>query len=100
MPGVQCNACKRVGYEAINCDMLALALFVEGYVKASQTDLARDYIKQRWLTRWKNRLGQSARTPCQVMRSYFDVLNITPDTLDQAMDWDCWPDADGDPNLK
>jgi hypothetical protein len=30
-PGVQCNACKRLGHTAANCDMLAMALFLERY---------------------------------------------------------------------
>ena len=29
LPTVQCEACKRIGHEAVNCDMLALALFIE-----------------------------------------------------------------------
>ena len=29
LPNVQCEACKRIDHEAINCDMLALALFIE-----------------------------------------------------------------------
>ncbi len=33
------------------------------------------------------------------MRFYCEHMNITPDTLDHAMDWDCWPEDDGDPNL-
>jgi hypothetical protein len=28
LPDKQCNACKRIGHQAINCDMLALALFI------------------------------------------------------------------------
>jgi hypothetical protein len=30
------------------------------------------------------------------MQTYCDNYNITPDDLDQAMDWDCWPDCDHD----
>ena len=29
VPGVQCNACKRIGHEASSCDMLAIALFLD-----------------------------------------------------------------------
>jgi hypothetical protein len=79
--------------------MFALALFVDRYTKASLTESDRSNIKTKWLARWKERLGQPARTPRQVMRSYCDTMNITPDTLDQAMDWDCWPEDDGDPDL-
>ena len=41
-----------------------------------------------------SRLGQPARTPRQMMHSYCDIINITPDTLNLAMDWECWPESD------
>jgi hypothetical protein len=42
------------------------------------------------------KLGQPARTPRQVMQTYCNNYNITPDHLDQAMDWECWPNLDHD----
>jgi hypothetical protein len=75
--------------------MLALALFIERH-KKSLTDAAHNEIKSKWLARWRDRLGQPARTPRQVMRTYCDALNITADTLDHAMDWECWPESDVD----
>jgi hypothetical protein len=41
LPDKQCDACKRIGHEAINCDMLALALFIECY-KQSIMDSERN----------------------------------------------------------
>jgi hypothetical protein len=61
--------------------MLALALFIECY-KQSLLDLEHNKIESTWLARWKERLGQPARTPLQVMHMYCDVMNITTDTLD------------------
>ena len=98
LPNVQCEACKRIGHEAINCDMLALALIIERH-KQSLSDAKRDEIESKWLTRWKERLGQPARTPRQVMRTYCDAMNITTDTLDLAMDWECWPESVSDVDL-
>ena len=94
-PGVQCDACKRLGHNAVNCDMLAIALYIDRYVK-DITDNERANIESRWIDKWKAKLGQPARTPRQVMQTYCDNFNITPDDLDQAMDWDCWPDCDHD----
>jgi hypothetical protein len=65
LPNVQCEACKRIGHKAINCNMLALALFIECH-KQSLLDAKRDEIESKWLTRWKERLGQPVRTLCQV----------------------------------
>jgi hypothetical protein len=71
--GVQCEACKRLGHEAANCDMLALGLFITRYMKEELSAANRDAIEQQWLKRWKNKLGMPARTPRQVM-SYENIL--------------------------
>jgi hypothetical protein len=78
--------------------MLALALFIERH-KQSLSDADRDSIESKWLARWKERLGQPARTPPQVMHTYCDAMNITTETLDLAMDWDCWPELATDFDL-
>ena len=89
-PGVQCDACKRLGHDAANCDMLAIALYIDRYIKDS-SDQDRSAIESRWVEKWNAKLGQPARTPRQIMRTYCDNYNITPDNLDRAMDWECWP---------
>ncbi len=99
-PGVQCDACKRLGHDAANCDMLAIALYIDRYIKDT-TDQDRSAIESRWIEKWNAKLGQPARTPRQIMRTYCDNFNITPDNLDRAMDWDCWPECDlTDPDLE
>ena len=45
--------------------MLALALFIECH-KQSLLDAKRDEIESKWLTRWKERLGQPVQTLHQV----------------------------------
>ena len=98
LPNVQCEACKRIGHEAVNCDMLALALFIERH-KHSLSDAERSAIESKWVAHWKERLGQPARTPRQVMHTYCDTMNITTETLDRAMDWECWPESGADDDL-
>ena len=78
--------------------MLALALFIERH-KQSLSDTERDSIESQCLTRWKERLGQPARTPRQVMHTNCDAMNITPETLNLALDWDCWPELATDFDL-
>jgi hypothetical protein len=75
--------------------MLALALFIEHH-KKFLLDAERNEIESTWLACWKVCLGQPAGTPRQVMRTYCDVLNITEDTLNLIMDWECWPELDVD----
>ena len=89
-PDVTCAACKRRGHLATNCDMLAMALFLEKYNKLlTRTD--RDKIESAWLARWKENLGNPTRMPRKVMRAYLDHMDISEDTLDHQMDWDSWP---------
>jgi hypothetical protein len=49
-PDKQCDACKRIGHEAITCNMLALALFIECH-KQSLLDSEHNEIESKWLAR-------------------------------------------------
>jgi hypothetical protein len=82
LPGVQCDVCKHIGHEVFNYNILALALFVNRYVRDSLVDSDCTDIEHKWLTRWKEHLGEPGRTPQQVMWVYCDTMNTTPDTLD------------------
>ena len=53
IPGVQCDACKLIGHEASSCDMLAIALFLNKYIKHSLSDDVRCAIELTWVDRWK-----------------------------------------------
>ncbi len=90
-PKVQCNACKRIGHEAATCNMLAIALFLDRY-KPDMSKADWSQLESKWLSWWKDRIGQPAWTPRQVMCTYCDMLNITPEHLDLAMMWESWPD--------
>jgi hypothetical protein len=79
---------------AANCDMLAISLFIDRYTKKDLSESDRSNIKHKWLGHWKDKLGMPARTPQQVMRMYCDANIITPEVLDLAMDWECWPKSD------
>jgi hypothetical protein len=92
---ITCTACKRRGHMATNCDMLAMALFLEKYVKKNMSHSDRDKIEAAWLQRWKDRLGNPSHLPCKVMKAYLEYMDISTEVLDNQMDWDCWP-ADDD----
>jgi hypothetical protein len=74
--------------------MLAITLFINRYTKKEMSESERSVLEHKWLGRWKEKLGMPARTPPQVMQIYCDMNNITPEFLDLAMDWDCWPESD------
>jgi hypothetical protein len=91
-PDIVCNACRRTGHVAANCDVLAIALFIEKY-KKELPDEVKDEIESDWVTRWKDRLG-NPRKPRRVMKTYIDLLDISVDALDENMCWECWPEDD------
>jgi hypothetical protein len=72
--------------------MLAVALFVDRHIKKEMTETQCHSIEEKWLARRKDKVGVT-RTPRQVMRAYCNHHDITPDNLDLAMDWDCWPEG-------
>ena len=72
--------------------MLAIALFLNKYIKTSPTDDTHRTIKSTWVARWKEKLGQPQRSPSQVMKAYCDDFYITSGHLNLAMDWECWPE--------
>jgi hypothetical protein len=61
--GMQCNACKRLGHEASSCDMLAIALFLDKYVKHFLSDDDRRRMELNWVDRWKEKLAHPQRSP-------------------------------------
>ena len=95
LPGVNCAACKRTGHEASNCDMLAITFFVDRH-KDRLLDAEKSSIEEKWISRWKDNVGQPTRTPRQVMRAYCKELDITAEHLAEVMDWECWPASNDD----
>ncbi len=73
--------------------MLAVALFVDRYVKTDLLESQHCSIKEKWLVCWKDRIGSPTRLPRQVMRTYCKNYDVTPDNLDLALDWECWPES-------
>jgi hypothetical protein len=93
MPDVICAACKRHCCLASSCNMQAIALFIERH-KKQLSESEKLVIEENWIAHWKDKVGQLARTPHQVMQAYCDDLYISVGHLAaDAMDWDCWPKA-------
>jgi hypothetical protein len=95
LPGVTCAACKRAGHEATNCDMLAIALFMDRH-KDRLLENEKSSIEEKWIARWKDNVGQPTCTPRQLMQTYCKELDISAEHLIEAMDWDCWTTSDDD----
>ena len=93
-PDLICDACRRSGHIAAQCDMLAIAIFIEKYKKEASPDM-KDKIEEAWLARWKGELGNPSKKPRRVMKAYIDSLDSTVDAVDEQMCWECWPEDDG-----
>jgi hypothetical protein len=65
--------------------MLAFALFVEHH-KKQLSESEKLAIKENWIAHWKDKVGQPARTLCQVMWAYCNNLYISVNHLVDAMD--------------
>ncbi len=70
--------------------MLAMALFLEKYVKVSMIPSTCNKIEAAWLQRWKETLGNPCQLPHKVLQAYLNLLDILADMLDDQMDWECW----------
>jgi hypothetical protein len=56
-------ACKQLGHEATNCNMLAIALFINHYTKKELSETDWMDIEHKWLGCWKEKLRMPARIP-------------------------------------
>ena len=93
-PDVTCAACRQCGHPASCCDMLAMALFLEKYMKRDLSKLEREKVESAWLDRWKDRLGNPSRLPSKVMKAYLEYMDMSSTMLDEQMEWECWPHTD------
>ena len=92
-PDIICDACRRKGHVAANCDVLAIALFIEKY-KRELSNKAKDKIESAWVERWSSAVGNPTKKPRRTMKAYMDLLDLTVDDMDDQMCWDCWPEGD------
>jgi len=93
-PDLICDACRRSGHIAAQCDMLAIAIFIKKYKKEASAD-TKDKLEEAWLARWKSELGNPSKKPRCVMKAYIDYLDSTVDAVNEQMCWECWPEDDG-----
>ena len=66
--------------------MLAIALFLDKYVKHFLSDDDRRRMELNWVDRWKEKLTHPQHSPTQVMKAYCTKLDILSGHLDLAMD--------------
>ena len=83
-PNTICDACRHTGHVAANCDVLAIALFIEKYKRDLTNDM-KDKIETDWVTHWHSVIGNPTKKPHRIMKTYMDLLDISVDDLDEQM---------------
>jgi hypothetical protein len=83
-PGKICNACQCTGHVKANCNVLAIALFIEKYKRHISNNM-KDCLESEWVKHWKDSLGNPIKKSCQVMKMYLDLMDISMDYLDKNM---------------
>ena len=68
-----------------------MALFLSTFISKAMSQADRDKIDIAWLQGWKEKLGNPSHMPYKVMRAYLEYMNISSETLDTQVDWECWP---------
>ena len=90
---VQCPACHRRGHHVQNCDMLAMAVSLNHYIRDQLTPDMITTIETNWLERHRPQLDNIRQTPRQVLRAYADTYNYTTADIENSLDWDTWDDT-------
>ena len=90
---VQCPACHRRGHHVQNCDMLAMAISLNHYIREQLTPEMVTAIEANWLERHRPQLDNIQQTPRQVLRAYADAYNYTTADIENSLDWDTWDDT-------
>lgn len=90
---VQCDACRRVSHMAISCDMLAICIFIDEYMRDHLNDRQRTQIMDAWMKRHREKLGRPRNGPRQVTRTYMEDLDLSMADIGAQLDWEAWEDS-------
>ncbi len=80
-----CSACGRSGNKAVQCDHLAMFIFLSWYVKSIDAD-AVTAVKEHLMDKYKKWLGSDAKPPLTVAALYPGVSGLTVNQVDAEMD--------------
>ncbi len=74
---------------ATDCNMLAIALFIEEYKRNMSNEEKDKQLEHDWLKHWCGALRNPSKTSCRIMRAYIDYLYILVGALNDHICWDC-----------
>jgi hypothetical protein len=71
LPGVTCAACWQISHQAVNFDMLAMALCLKRNMKGHLSNATHDSIKLDWVNQWKDCLDNPR---CKSQQGYEGII--------------------------
>ena len=102
-PRVICNACSKKGHGANTCDLLAMSVFLQRFMKhgianketiadAEQcwVDRAKEYFAPRDHTKDSSSVSRGT-TPSKVFQVFAERSGLSLDQMEDEIDWLCWP---------
>jgi hypothetical protein len=98
-----CLACRRFGHKAVQCDHLAMFVFLSQYVKTIDAESVKA-IEERWVEKNRKWLGPDTEPPSSVAMMYLGTSGLMVNQVDTELDWDfsrmprirTWPMNAGD----
>jgi hypothetical protein len=87
-----CSSRGHFGHKAVQCDHLAMFVFLSRYVKSIDAESVKA-IKERWVEKNRKWLGPDAKLPSSVAMTYLGTSCLTVNQVDAELDWDFFQDA-------
>jgi hypothetical protein len=88
-----CSACGRFGHKAVQCDHLAMFVFLSQYVKTIDAESVKA-IEERWVEKNRKWLGPDTKPPSSVAIVYLGTSGLTVNQVDAELDWEFFQDAE------
>jgi hypothetical protein len=83
-----CQGCGWFGHEAVQCDQLAVFLYLKQYLAGSIDKATLLAAELSWVEQNKKWLGSDkASYPSKIAMAYLEDMGITKSQLDEALDW-------------
>ena len=83
-----CAACGKYGHEAVRCDMLGMAVFIQRYSTKRENADAIKEAENRWMERNKPFLPRDSRSPGTILANYCAEMGFDDTQVEDELDWD------------
>ena len=87
-----CSACGCFGHKAVQCDHLAMFVFLSRYVKTIDAESVKA-IEERWVEKNRKWLGPDTKPPSSVAIVYLGTSGLTVNQVDAELDWEFFQDS-------